>query len=318
MQSSPIWLYERMYTEPTRERLRQIALWSPDPVFIYINTGQPNEPSYQLEEELKLFQSEGVVKFWQYEGERTYDESLAAFTADSPFIITKEMFKGVVRYVDEHLEQSVIPRPDDLGFDRLEGMLLEQVVLRRRFYSQALAVELGAHTIADAKKEHLKLYQRARKYAIAGATLEKFFESTGMPSLSLMTVDGYLELRRRSRHVLHDLIESVYAQIPDADRNIDATQAAIVAKLIEEYEKELTEILKHQSGSDAKKTTQAFVKGESYMKMESRITTLRLGGHIAQSASLTGQDPNAPYKLALVLLEWKGTNLGMGKTSQQV
>jgi hypothetical protein len=309
MQPTPIWLYDRWYGLAARERLRQLALWSPVPVLVYLNCGLPYGTEKQVEEEVKLFQREGIIKLWKYENERSFAGSLSTLAAGPAETIRDRDYEEIVRFVDSRLE-STFPDLRVLGFEHMEGMLLEQVVLRRRFFSQAICGALKVNTLADAK-DHVNLYVRQPSlFDEIGDTLEHFFSAVNVPSLLLLDTEGFLQLRQRSQAVLPEIVAEIYNQLEKEEASLGRAQAEAVERLMRQYESELQKLVKKQRGLGAKAAYKAFEEG-TWTQIESQMALFYLNDPISDLAPWFSQSSDGHCKLALLLLEWKSGKFGL-------
>jgi hypothetical protein len=308
--SATIWLRDRWYGLAARERVRQLALWSPLPILVYRNCGLPYGEEDEVADEVRAFQREGVVRFWSYENERTYDGSLSTVTAGPIETIRDRDYEHIIRFVDTRLASND-PDPRLLGFRNMEGMLLEQVVLRRRYFSQAICGALKVNTLADAR-EHVDLYGREPDlFAHLGDTLENFFNSVNVPSLLLLDVDEFLQFRQRSQAVLPEIVAEVYGQLDRSGLNMERTRSEAVQHLIRRYELELRELLKRQGGARAAASQEAYQDG-TRTQIESRLALFYLSDAISDLTPWFAQTPDGQCKLALLLLEWKAGRFGFG------
>jgi hypothetical protein len=288
-----------------RERLRQLALWSPAPILVYLNCGLPYGMEKQMETEVAIFQKENVLRLWQYENERAFSDSLAAFINKPPHVVKDSEYQGIIRFVDSRLENS-IPDLKDLGFANMEGMILEEVVLRRRFFSQAISGALGANVLADSTL-HIDLYSnQSRILTQVGDTLEQFFSTINVPSLVLLEAEAFLRLREKSQAVLPEIVDEIFERTATGQ----ATQSEIVQRLVGKYEAELLELVKKITGASAKQTIEAFGQGVR-TQIESRLALFYLSDPISDLTPWFSQTSDGSCRLALLLLEWKAGKFGL-------
>src|SRR5207244_651749 len=119
-------------------------------------------------------------------------------------VIDANTYRALTTFVSEKLETSY-PAIQELGFQDSEGMLLEQVVLRRRFFTQAISAALGANGIGDGPS-HLGLYDFQARI---DDLLLTFFDQLNLPSLALLSLPDYLSLRERARRVLPEVVNDL-------------------------------------------------------------------------------------------------------------
>src|SRR5713226_641391 len=105
MKPAIIRLNDRSYDLSTRERIRQLSLWSPEPVFVYFNCGMPLGMEEQIEEEIKAFQQEGVIRFWRYKDEPVYDGALSSVVKGNVETISDDEYHQIVEFVDSRLTE---------------------------------------------------------------------------------------------------------------------------------------------------------------------------------------------------------------------
>ena len=193
-----VWLTERWYDIPAQGAAPSAgALGSPEPVLLYANTGLPIRAQESAAHEISRFSAEGVVQLWTYEGERQYEGSLASASRSELLIVDHESYREITTFVSARLETSY-PAIEELGFHDAEGMLLEQVVLRRRFFTQAVAAALDVRRIGDGPN-HAGLYRFDARIHDA---LVAFAETQFLPSLALLDLDDYLGLRAKAQNLL--------------------------------------------------------------------------------------------------------------------
>lgn len=308
MSSGQLMLNDRWYGPEARERLRQFALWSPEPVLLYLNCGLPIGDIDTLEQEAIQFQNEGIMRFWTYEGEREFPESVSRFKLKDPLQITDEKYQSVTEFVNVRLEN--LQDLDELGYKNMEGMLLEHVVLRRRFYTQAICGALSATALVDAKSEQERLYSRQLSLFDVAETLETFFEKTHVPSLMLLRMEGFLELRERAQQILPAIAEEVAVQFDAAEGRPEERQRQIVAKLMERYKRELLRLIRALPRSTGRAAAEdAFAKG-NVSEMEARIAFFKLHSDFADYHDWFRQSSDGRAKLALFLTDWKTMGRG--------
>jgi len=286
-----------------------MALWATEPILIYHNCGLPYGTEKDIEDEVLQFQREGVIRLWQYEGERGFEGSLAPFKWEAPQVVTTSTYEQIVRFVDVRVEAS-IPDTKSLGFESTEGMLLEQVLQRRRCFSQAISGALGVNTLADATR-HMALYEnKVRAVSLVNDTVKQFFDIVSVPSLVLLDAESYLNLRHRSRIVLREVIAELYYTMSTATDNYQVVRNNAVSRLVRRYEAELKELVKKQHGVRSKVAIEEFENG-TRTQIESKLALFYLNDPIADLSPWFSQSEDGSCKLALLLLELKTGKLGL-------
>ena len=294
-----VWLTERWYDIKAQERLRQLALWSPRPVLLYANTGLPIRAQESASEEIARFSDEGVVQLWTYEGERLYDESLAPAALSDPFVVDRDTYRGITGFVSERLEHS-LPAIEVLGFQDAEGMLLEQVVLRRRFFTQAVAAALDAGRIGDGP-QHAGLYRFDAQIQDA---LVAFAETQYLPSLALLDLDDYLALRARAQALLPELVTDLEAAMVAAGpRALDHKRVA-VERLHERYRDELVRLSRGLTTRSGTSVADAFQDGIAG-SLETRLALYRAGEVVPGARLWSDAAPDETMSLAVFMLDWR-------------
>lgn len=291
----PVWLYDRWYDSEARERVRQLALWSAQPVLLYANTGLPLHGEEVATLEVAEFQREGVVELWQYEGEKRYAESVAP--AGPARLVDASAYDRLTTFVEEKMERSY-PAIDELGFRDAEGMLLEQVVLRRRFFTQAISRELGVSGLGTGR-DHVHLYHLETPVEDA---LQRFFSQLNLPRLALMKSDDYLALRERAHRILPEVAAELTARLDDRAAPFLADEA--VKALAAQYEKELVAVVRklgERGTFGARASAAAFEEGRRTM-LEAQLAMFRDAGD-ADGPSISDDDPGT--RLVLFLLDWR-------------
>ena len=305
MLSESVWLYDRWYGPDSRERVRHLALWAQDPVLLYANCGLPPDSAELVEDEIRLFQREGVLRFWEYSDERRFPESLSSFVTQAPKIITNEEYRKVMAFVDGRLTQSA-PNLQELGFQTMEGMLLEQVVLRRRYLAQALCGSLSASTLACEGEPA----GRSPLHGEIVDTLEDFFSAMILPSLLLLPTDDFLELRRRSQAILPSIVQELHQRFQAEPR--PDTRKDVVEKLVRQYQGELNSLV-HDLGSRTAKPLYEALSHGTVTQMQSKMELFMLDEASSRDASWFAQDAEGKCRLALLMLEWRAGTINLSR-----
>lgn len=300
MDFSKIWLHDRWYGQEARERLRQLALWSKKPILMYQNCGIPFGAEIEIEKEIKLFQEEGIIAFWKYENEASYEESLSTFSSLPATIIDDSTYRKVLRFVDHRLEE-IPPKEDILGFSQ-EGMLLEQVVLRRRFFSQALSGALHVDALADSGN-YSDLYAPSYTLLKVSDILDQFFSAINVPRLHLLETESFLEFRQNSQEILFEIVEEIYREIAGSEED-PTTHSEIVSRLMSKYESEFLDFLKTQPSSDSQNSYDAYKSG-SVTEIESQLARFSLAESLSDFQDWFYVDDKGYSRLALMLIDWK-------------
>ena len=301
-------LNDRLYDFSARERIRQLSLWSPQPVFVYVNCGIPFGMEESVEEEIRIFQQEGVIKFWGYEDEPAYDSALSSIIKGRVQTVSDHEYKQIINFVDSRLTE-VFPDLQSLGFKNMEGMMLEQVVLRRRFFSQALCGALGASTLADTA-DYTDLYKRSFTiHSQVEDTLQQFFNAINVPSLALLDIETFLTFREKSKATLTEIVGEVHGKVMGSGARQEQAQQDAVMHLIRRYQSELLTLLKSQRGSSTRNVFSAYESG-TLTQLESQVALFFLNDSLTSEARWFVRDQEGRCKLALLLLEWKSGKLG--------
>lgn len=293
-----------MLDTTSRERIRQLALWSPEPILLNYNCGLPIRHREEVAKELDSFQREGVVRFWKYAQEPSFRESASVLTVVPPVEIDARSYRKLAGFVDARLEQHM-PDLRELGFRSVEGMLLEQVVLRRRFFSQGIAGVLNASALADSPGHIEALYTgQLQLFSQVNDVVADFFSAVYLPPLTVLESDGFLELRERSRLVLPDLMADVIGQLAVGEDD-QTKRASVVARLIARYRAELIQLLKTlPRSSNSRESMDQYANG-TVAEIEGRLALFQLGESIAELGDWFRRQTDGRCELALLLLEWK-------------
>jgi hypothetical protein len=248
----------------------------------------------EIAAELHLFQSADILKLWRYENEREYEGSLSALSRTPPLVVSPGAYRDVIRYVDTRLEASV-PDLQRLGFQNMEGMLLEQVVLRRRFFSQALCGVLGADTLACEAETDLQGKIRD--------TLQQFFSVVRIPSLIMLESEAFLELRLKSQRVLPEIVSEIYRRLEGAGTQWQKAQADVVMGLVRRYESEVLSLIRSRYFHG--KAAYAAYQSGTFTEVQSKLELFLLGAEASDFTSWFRPGPEGGCQLALLLLQWR-------------
>jgi hypothetical protein len=259
----------------------------------------------KVEEELKLFQREGVIRLWTYEGEPRYQGSLFEYSHEEPLTVSDSQYRNIIQLVDKRLEKRA---PDDerVRYRTTEDMLLEQVVFRRQFFAEATCGALSAGTLADSGSDFNLYRGLTSRLGDAADVLVSFFDAVHVPSLLLLDVEDYLTLRDRSNRVLREIVDEVYLSLERAGGDLETAKAEAVDRLVQRYSLELKELLKRMpSSSHAGQALDSAEGGTSVVSMESHISLFLIRDPIENLSQWYSQLPDGRCKLALLLLRLK-------------
>jgi hypothetical protein len=304
-----IWLADRWYDAIARERLRQVALWHPGPVLIHKNCGLPFQVDPDLETEIRLFQREGVIQFWGFDHEPAYVGALGTFGRGPDETISRESYGEVQRFVESRME-AVEPDPSALGFKNREGFLLEQVVLRRRFFAQALAGVLGARGIAHHPK-HLELYPRQRTlYQQLPDVLETFFSAVGVPTVLMFSPEDFLEFRRKAQRVLVPVVQDLYETLTRLGFESGEAYTEATNRLAAVLRHEMITLVRRSRARGARLSYDRFTEGRM-TEVSSNLALFYLAEPLEALRPWFEVDSEGRCRLALFLLQWNWDPLSL-------
>lgn len=307
-------LQARWYDSSVRERVRQLALWSASsPVLLYQNCGLPpqGDPDGELAAEVRTFQDEQVLRLWGYQGEDQFEGStIATFVSKAGLLaINNEAYGAVLDLVDSRSKEH-LPSPQELGYRNMEGMLLEEAVLRRRYFSQGIAGALDSGTIADSETS-LETFtdEQLRLFEHSGDVLTDFFRAIGVPSLVLLDHQSFLELRQKSQPILREIVSQLQEQrVPMAANPISAAKRQTVDRLVAAYEQEVRRVLKQLAtagrNSPARQSLEKFADG-SLIEMQAKLDLFSLGSEVQHLVESYLQDAQGRSVLVLMVLDWR-------------